>query len=82
MIEIFDSPCSRSLGQSASIRAAIDILNSLSAAGRPGTNAMLCTYRGSSPRQEYIAVCHDGKWHLQRTRKKPIRNPVPDNVRS
>ena len=62
MIEIFDSSCSRSLGQSASIRAAIDILNSLSAAGRPGTNAMLCTYRGSSPRQEYIAVCHDGKW--------------------
>ena len=27
MIEIFDSSCSRSLGQSASIRAAIDILN-------------------------------------------------------
>ena len=29
MIEIFDSSCSRSLGQSASIRAAIDILNCL-----------------------------------------------------
>ena len=66
MIEIFDSSCSRSLGQSASIRAAIDILNAPSAAGRPGMTA----------------VCHDGKWHLQRTRKKPIRNPVPDNVRS
>ena len=36
MIEIFDSSCSRSLGQSASIRAAIDILNAPSAAGRPG----------------------------------------------
>lgn len=76
MIEIFDSSCSRSLGQSASIRAAIDILNSLSAAGRPGTSAMLCTYRGGAvPRQEYTAVCRDGKWHLQRTRKKPVRNP-------
>lgn len=62
MIEIFDSSCSRSLGQPGSIRAAIDILNAPSAAGRPGTNAMLCTYRGSSPRQEYIAVCRDGKW--------------------
>ena len=40
------------------------------------------TYRGAIPQQEYTAVCHDGKWHLQRTRKKPIRNPVPDNVRS
>ena len=71
MIEIFDSSCSRSLGQSASIRAAIDILN-----------ARHDTYRGAIPQQEYTAVCHDGKWHLQRTRKKPIRNPVPDNVRS
>ena len=76
MIEIFDSSCSRSLGQSASIRAAIDILNAPSAAGRHDT------YRGAIPQQEYTAVCHDGKWHLQRTRKKPIRNPVPDNVRS
>lgn len=57
MIEIFDSSCSRSLGQSASIRAAIDILNAPSAAGRPGMTP-------------------------KRTRKKPIRNPVPDNVRS
>lgn len=78
MIEIFDSSCSRSLGQSASIRAAIDILNAPSAAGRPRHD----TYRGAIPQQEYTAVCHDGKWHLQRTRKKPIRNPVPDNVRS
>lgn len=82
MIEIFDSSCSRSLGQSASIRAAIGILNSLSAAGRPGKSAMLCTYRGAVPRQEYTAVCRDGKWHLQRIRKKPVRNPVPDSVRS
>ena len=77
MIEIFDSSCSRSLGQSASIRAAIDILNAPSAAGRPGMTPI-----GAIPQQEYTAVCHDGKWHLQRTRKKPIRNPVPDNVRS
>lgn len=78
MIEIFDSSCSRSLGQSASIRAAIDIFER--PVGR--RTARHDTYRGAIPQQEYTAVCHDGKWHLQRTRKKPIRNPVPDNVRS
>ncbi|MBE5046551.1 hypothetical protein [Alistipes onderdonkii] len=72
MIEIFDSSCSRSLGQSTSIHAAIDILNALPAAGRLGSRpqTMLCTSRGFSPRQEYTAVCRNGKWRLQRTRKK------------
>lgn len=84
MIEIFDAHCSRSLGQSGSIRTAINILNTLSAAGRLGTRpqARLCTYRGAIPRQEYTAACCDGKWRLQRTRRKPQCNPVPDIVRS
>lgn len=37
IIEIFDARCTRSLGQSGSIRTAINILNALSAAGRLGT---------------------------------------------
>lgn len=84
MIEIFDARCTRSLGQSGSIRTAINMLNALSAAGRLGTRpqARLCTYRGAIPRQEYTAACRDGKWRLQRTRRTPQCNPMSDIVRS
>ena len=64
IIEIFDARCTRSLGQSGSIRTAINILNALSAAGRLGTRlqAKLCTYRGASPQRKYTAACRGGQW--------------------
>lgn len=64
MIEIFDARCTRSLGQSGSIRTAINILNAVSAAERLGTRlqAKLCSYRGAIPPRKYTAACRGGQW--------------------